>query len=64
MDLIIYCKSDFLGINTSQEWMNFAILFTMIFFFKDTILEICFGFLVIHIIPLFYSQTNALGPEK
>jgi hypothetical protein len=55
MDLNIYNKSDFLGINTSQEWMNFAILFTMNFFFKDTILEICFGFPVIHIIPLFYS---------
>jgi hypothetical protein len=30
--------------------MNFAILFTMTFFFKDTILGICFGFSVIHII--------------
>jgi hypothetical protein len=32
MDLNIYYKSDFLGVNTSQEWMNFAILFTMIIF--------------------------------
>jgi hypothetical protein len=62
MDLNNYYKSDFLG--TWQEWMNFAILFTMIFFSKTLFLEICFGFLVIHIIPLFYSQTNALGPEK
>jgi hypothetical protein len=33
-------------------------------FFPDTILGICFVFPVTHIIPLFYSQTNALGPEK
>jgi hypothetical protein len=39
--------------------MNFAILFTMNFFFKDTILEICFGFSVISIIFMsadFYSR--------
>jgi hypothetical protein len=31
---------------------------------QNTILGICFVFTVIHIIPLFYSETNALGPEK
>jgi hypothetical protein len=64
MDLNIYNKSDYLGINTSQKWMNFAIFFYLRFFFPDTILGICFGFPVIHIIPLFYSQTKRLWPQK
>jgi hypothetical protein len=58
MDLNIYNKSDFLGINTSQKWMNFVILFPIRIFFPDTILGFFFGFPVIHIILLFYSQKN------
>jgi hypothetical protein len=64
MDLIIYNKNDFLGINTSQKWMNFAIFFHHRIFFPDTNLGISFGFLIIHIIPLFYSQTKRLRPQK
>jgi hypothetical protein len=33
-------------------------------FFSDTILGMCYVFPVIHIIPLFHSQTNALCSEK
>jgi hypothetical protein len=44
--------------------MNFVILFPLRIFFPETILGFFFGFPVIHIIPLFYSQTIQLGTDK